>query len=229
MWTFVYFSAEAGRVESCQDAALSLSQQVGQWAECERGRGPDCGQGRWKTYEARGEGRVKQRTDRRRDQGRAEVVDSGKWRMEGWMESNREEGERQTPSTGYRIKGRTNEHWGFIEPYRKWIRDGWIHAQAGRREKGIQRRTHIKKLQVLCSSSFSNLIYIVGEENLVEAHLIKGAEKVIQRKSALIKKRVWDLLGSASANTANSHKGRFSEQDNCNFSHISCKILWGQK
>lgn len=119
MWTFVYFSAEAGRVESCQDAALSLSRQEGQWAECERGRGPDHGQGRWKTHEARGEGRVKQRTDRRRDRGWAEVVESRKWRMEGWKESNRKEGERQTPSTGYQIKGMDKRtlrfHWAIQE------------------------------------------------------------------------------------------------------------------
>lgn len=36
MWTLVYFSTQAGRVESCQDAALSFSQQEGQWTECER-------------------------------------------------------------------------------------------------------------------------------------------------------------------------------------------------
>lgn len=39
MWTFVYFSAKAGRVES-QDAVLS-SQQEGQWAECEKEGGLD--------------------------------------------------------------------------------------------------------------------------------------------------------------------------------------------
>lgn len=42
------------------------------------------------------------------------------------------------------------------------------------------------------------MIYIVGGENLVEAHLITGAEKVIQRKSALIKKEFELLLGSVS-------------------------------
>lgn len=42
-----------------------------------------------------------------RDGGRVEVVERGKWRMDGWMET--EEGERQTPSTGCQTKSRTNE------------------------------------------------------------------------------------------------------------------------
>lgn len=41
---------------------------------------------------------------------RAEVVERGKWRMEGMnVEYEREEGERQTPSTGCQTKSRTNE------------------------------------------------------------------------------------------------------------------------
>lgn len=40
MWTSVYFSARAGRVDGCQDAVLS-SQQDGQRAESWGGGGPD--------------------------------------------------------------------------------------------------------------------------------------------------------------------------------------------
>ncbi len=43
MWILVYFSAQAGRMDSCQDAALSVLQQEGQDGKCEREEGPDLG------------------------------------------------------------------------------------------------------------------------------------------------------------------------------------------
>lgn len=100
----------------------------------------------WRTKEMKdrwGEEWAKQRTDGQRDR-RMEaewkgLKEGNGGRRDEWMETV--EGERQTPSTWCQTKSRTNERWGFSEPYTKKIRDGWI--AGGDREEGREGRTEI--------------------------------------------------------------------------------------
>lgn len=97
MWTPVYFSARAGRVDGCQDAVLS-SQQDGQRAESGGEGGPD---------QRRGERRG-QMWEERNLHGRVKRMREGHWKMD-------QRGCEREKETLIFMKKCENECWGFSE------------------------------------------------------------------------------------------------------------------
>lgn len=92
MWTRVYFSAQAARLEGCQDAALSFSQlrkRVDSVSEGEPG-------GRWGRWKSDGKGGVLMSgAEDRVMKGRWKWLKEGKWGdegMNGWMEGHKRGG-----------------------------------------------------------------------------------------------------------------------------------------
>lgn len=136
MWMLVYFSAQAGRVESCQHAALSLCQQEGEWTECEREGGPDGGRGRWETDEGRGEEWVKQRTDQWRDRG---MEGGRKWLKEwngGWRERGRRRRGRHPLLDAKQRVGQMNVEFSVSRTGRGLETDGFTHRLEARERTG---------------------------------------------------------------------------------------------
>lgn len=130
MWTLVYFSTQAGGRRAAKMLHCpSLNNNMCVW---ERGIT------RWKMKEMKD--RLKERKGGRTGGGTGGWTESRSGLKRKRSDSERESrGHRPTPCTGCQTKSLTNERWGFNEPYRIRIRDGWIHTQAGGRRAKIKR------------------------------------------------------------------------------------------
>lgn len=140
MWTLVYFSAQARGAELAGRYSVvhSAGKKVDRVWERERENlmEDDWDKG-WE--EGRGERSEVEdgQAERPRDGGRADVIEVIKGGRGRW-----EEGRGRHSLLVARQRGRTNEHWGFSEPYRKRIRDGWIHTLLWAREDERERHSN---------------------------------------------------------------------------------------